>query len=323
MFPNVSKTGKNEKKRVKKGYYNYCECCDYIASQKSHWDRHILTKKHIKKAFPSVSKPFPKTSKKRVKSYICEHCGEEYKNRSGLWKHKKKCEYINDLEEEEEEEEKTPANNTGVFLTTEQLHLLLNHKTMGDNNTNCNNTYNNNITVQVYLDDHCKDAKTIEEIGKKLLSSIQSKLKLNDIVYKSNSQFIKDAPSELFIKEINKMSAEERPVHCADGKRGKFWVNKEKEGWVKEDVNEGGTLKQKINDFKTRVYGNCVVELYDKVVEEDRSFSEKESAIQQKIHHELIEKNIVDNNIIAKLATNCNIKDAIKDIESQENGLKN
>ena len=227
------------------------------------------------------------------------------------------------MEEEEEEEEKTPANNTGVFLTTEQLHLLLNHKTMGDNNTNCNNTYNNNITVQVYLDDHCKDAKTIEEIGKKLLSSIQSKLKLNDIVYKSNSQFIKDAPSELFIKEINKMSAEERPVHCADGKRGKFWVNKEKEGWVKEDVNEGGTLKQKINDFKTRVYGNCVVELYDKVVEEDRSFSEKESAIQQKIHHELIEKNIVDNNIIAKLATNCNIKDAIKDIESQENGLKN
>jgi hypothetical protein len=317
MFPNVSKTGKNEKKRVKKGYYNYCECCDYIASQKSHWDRHILTKKHIKKAFPSVSKPFPKTSKKRVKSYICEHCGEEYKNRSGLWKHKKKCEYINDLEEEEEEE-KTPANNTGVFLTTEQLHLLLNHKTMGDNNTNCNNTYNNNITVQVYLDDHCKDAKTIEEIGKKLLSSIQSKLKLNDIVYKSNSQFIKDAPSELFIKEINKMSAEERPVHCADGKRGKFWVNKEKEGWVKEDVNEGGTLKQKINDFKFGVWAKGHTELYDTVTNEDRDYSEKEIEIKNKIHHEILEKDTVVNNIIAKLATNCNIKDAIKDIEDNQ-----
>ena len=318
MFPNVSKTGKNEKKRVKKGYYNYCECCDYIASQKSHWDRHILTKKHIKKAFPSVSKPFPKTSKKRVKSYICEHCGEEYKNRSGLWKHKKKCEYINDLEEESEEEDKTPANNTGVFLTTEQLHLLLNHKTMGDNNTNCNNTYNNNITVQVYLDDHCKDAKTIEEIGKKLLSSIQSKLKLNDIVYKSNSQFIKDAPSELFIKEINKMSAEERPVHCADGKRGKFWVNKEKEGWVKEDVNEGGTLKQKINDFKFGVWAKGHTELYDTVTNEDRDYSEKEIEIKNKIHHEILEKDTVVNNIIAKLATNCNIKDAIKDIEDNQ-----
>ena len=34
--------------------------------------------------------------------------------------------------------------------------------------------------------------------------------------------------------------------------------------------------------------------------------------------NELIEKNIVDNNIIAKLATNCNIKDAIKDIEKTD-----
>jgi len=317
MLPSVTKTSKKRVKTSKNEYYNYCECCDYTASQKSNWDRHILTKKHIKKAFPSVSKPFPKTSKKRVKSYICEHCGEEYKNRSGLWKHKKKCEYINDLEEEEEEE-KTPANNTGVFLTTEQLHLLLNHKTMGDNNTNCNNTYNNNITVQVYLDDHCKDAKTIEEIGKKLLSSIQSKLKLNDIVYKSNSQFIKDAPSELFIKEINKMSAEERPVHCADGKRGKFWVNKEKEGWVKEDVNEGGTLKQKINDFKFGVWAKGHTELYDTVTNEDRDYSEKEIEIKNKIHHEILEKDTVVNNIIAKLATNCNIKDAIKDIEDNQ-----
>ena len=37
--------------------------------------------------------------------------------------------------------------------------------------------------------------------------------------------------------------------------------------------------------------------------------------MQQKIHHEIIEKTTVDNAIIAKLATNCNIKDAIKDIE--------
>ncbi len=317
---------KSCKKVAKSCKIYYCDDCDYSTSRKSSWNKHIVTIKHINKASPSVTKSVTKKLQKSCKKYSCENCGCEYKSRNGLWRHKKVCIPIGSDpadEEESEEEEKTPANNTGVFLTTEQLHLLLNHKTMGDNNTNCNNTYNNNITVQVYLDDHCKDAKTIEEIGKKLLSGIQSKLKLNDVVYKSNSQFIKDAPSELFIKEINKMSAEERPVHCADVKRGKFWVNKENEGWVKEDVNEGGALKQKIKDFKTRVYGNCVVELYDKVVEEDRSFSEKESAIQQKIHHELIEKNIVDNNIIAKLATNCNIKDAIKGIENQENGLKN
>ena len=201
--------------------------------------------------FPSVTK----TSKKVAKSYFCEHCGCEYKSRNGLWRHKKKCEHINDSDEEEsEEEEKTPANNTGVFLTTEQLHLLLNHKTMGDNNTNCNNTYNNNITVQVYLDDYCKDAKTVENLIGRLAKEV--KYKLEDVVYKSNLQYIKDAPSELFIKEINKMPAEERPVHCADGKRGKFWVNKEKEGWVQEDVKEGGELNKEIFWFKHKLFGD-------------------------------------------------------------------
>jgi len=313
MFPNVTKTGKNEKKRVKKGYYSFCECCDYIASQKSHWDRHILTKKHIKKASPSVTKGVTKTSKKRLKSYICEHCGDEYKSRNGLWKHKKKCEHINDSNEEEsEEEEKTPANNTGVFLTTEQLHLLLNHKTMGDNNTNCNNTYNNNITVQVYLDDHCKDAKTIEAIVDKLRSQVEYKLK--DIAYSSNLQLIKDAPSELFIKEINNMSAEERPVHCADGKRGKFWVKKKKEGWVKEDVNEGGKLKESINGFKRKLYLDVNADIADKGKGEDMKYMAKK----RDYYHELCEKTTVDNAIIAKLATNCNIKDAIKDIENKK-----
>lgn len=319
MLASVTKTGKKGVKTGKKGYYCYCECCDYTASQKSHWDRHVATKKHIKKASPSVTQSVTKTSKKRLKLYICEHCREEYKSRNGLWKHKKKCQYKNYSEEsEEEEEEKMPANPGGVFLTTEQLNLILNHKTMGNNNTNCNNTYNNNITVQVYLDDHCKDAKTIEEIGKKLLKGIQSKLKLNDIVYKSNSQFIKDAPSELFIKEINKMSAEERPVHCADGKRGKFWVNKENEGWVKEDVNEGGALKQKINDFKFGVWAKGHTELIEKVTKEDRHYSDKEAEIKKKIHHEILEKDTITNNIIARLATECNIKDAIKEIENKQ-----
>jgi len=316
MFPNVSKTGKNEKKRVKKGYYNYCECCDYIASQKSHWDRHILTKKHIKKAFPSVSKPFPKTSKKRVKSYICERCGDEYKNRSGLWKHKKKCLPCKSEseEEEEEEEEKTPLNNDKVLVDKELLMgmvELLKNGTNNTNNTNCNNTYNNNITVQVYLDDHCKDAKTVENLIGRLAKEV--KYKLEDVVYKSNLQFIKDAPSELFIKEMNKMPAEERPIHCADGKRGKFWVNKEKEGWVQEDVKEGGKLNKEIFMFKHKLYQDVNYDIMH--TDED---CDKLGNVKLKLHREIIEKSTVDNAIIAKLATNCNIKDAIKDIENKQ-----
>jgi len=330
MFKDRSKKSKFGANGAKLGHFAYCECCDWYASKKYNWERHLLTKTHQKKAFKSVQNPFKNVQKgckvvhdrlkKAVKkTYVCEYCNKEYKNRNGLWYHKKKCEYRNGSEEEEEESEEDTKDSPedGVYLTKEQFNMLLNHKTMGNNNTNCNNTTTNNITVQVYLDNHCKDAKTIEEISKKIMNGIQSKLKLNDIVYTSNSQLIKDAPSELFIKEINKMSAEERPVHCADSKRGKFWVNKQEDGWVKEDVNEeGGALKQRIKDFKFGVWAKGHTEIVEKVTNEDRDYSAKEIEIKNKIHHEILEKNIVENNIIAKLATQCNIKDAIKDIEN-------
>ena len=313
MFPNVSKTGKNEQKRANLGHFAYCEYCDHIASKKYNWERHLLTKKHIKNTFPNVSNAFPKACKKGAKRFFCEHCGAGYKNRSGLWKHKKKCEYINDLEEEEEEE-KTPPNNDKVLFDKELLMgmvELLKNGTNNTNNTNCNNTYNNNITVQVYLDDHCKDAKTVENLIGRLAKEV--KYKLEDVVYKSNLQYIKDAPSELFIKEMNKMPAEERPIHCADGKRGKFWVNKEKEGWVQEDVKEGGKLNKEIFMFKHKLYQDVNYDIMH--TNED---CDKLGNVKLKLHREIIEKSTVDNAIIAKLATNCNIKDAIKDIENKQ-----
>ena len=162
------------------------------------------------------------------------------------------------------------------------------------------------------MDDHCKDAKTIEAIVDKLRSQVEYKLK--DIAYSSNLQLIKDAPSDLFIKEIKKMPAEERPVHCADGKRGKFWVKKEEQGWVKEDVNEGGGLKESINSFKRKVFIDINADINNKGKGEDVAYMEKK----QKYFHELVEKTTVDNAIIAKLATECNIKDAIKDIENKQ-----
>jgi hypothetical protein len=318
MFPNVSKSRKKVAKTSKNEYYNYCECCDYTASQKSNWDRHLSSKKHMKKAFPSVSKPFPKrvkTSKKRVKSYICEHCGVEYKNRSGLWKHKKKCLPCESESEEESEEEEEVSSNDFVKIPKEVWDVvgpLIKNGTNNTTNTNCNNTYNNNITVQVYLDEHCKDAKTIEAIVDKLRSQVEYKLK--DIAYSSNLQLIKDAPADLFIKEIKSMPAEERPVHCADGKRGKFWVKKEEQGWVKEDVNEGGKLKESIRGFKNKLYLDVNADISEKGKGDDVKYMEKK----QKYYHELCEKKTVDNAIIAKLASECNIKDAIKDIEKTD-----
>jgi hypothetical protein len=292
----------------------YCGDCDYYTSHKSHYKKHLDTRKHLEKALPNVTKALPKVPKRNKKVYVCDICEKKYKSRKGLWGHKKIC--ISYKSESEEEEEKvppapTPASNL-IQLTKEQFDMLLNHKTMGNHNTNCNNTYNNNITVQVYLDDYCKDAKSIESIVKKFKNEVEYKLK--DIAYPSNLQFIKDAPSDLFIKEIKKMPAEERPVHCADGKRGKFWVKKEEKGWVKEDVYDGGVLKAQIGVFKSNVF----LDVQDDINKKGKGEDLKYQVAKGKFFKEMFEKTAVDNNIIAKLATECNIKDAIKDIEDKE-----
>jgi len=331
MFKDRSKKCKIGANGAKLGHFAYCECCDWYASKKYNWERHLLTKTHQKKAFKSVQNSFKNVQKgckqqnellkKAVKkTYVCEYCNKEYKNRNGLWYHKKKCEYkkMSQEESEEESEEEKPTNDF-VKIPKEIWDVvgpLIKNGTNNTTNTNCNNTYNNNITVQVYLDDHCKDAKTVENLIGRLAKEV--KYKLEDVVYKSNLQFIKDAPSELFIKERNKMPAEERPIHCADGKRGKFWVNKEKEGWVQEDVKEGGKLNKEIFMFKHKLYQDVNYDIMH--TDED---CDKLGNVKLKLHREIIEKSTVDNAIIAKLATNCNIKDAIKDIEVQENGLKN
>ena len=60
-----------------------CTTCDFTCSKKSNYEAHLLTSKHIKSIKNNESHTQPIPNK-------CS-CGKEYKNRSGLWRHKKKC----------------------------------------------------------------------------------------------------------------------------------------------------------------------------------------------------------------------------------------
>ena len=60
----------------------HCEKCDYSCSKKHLWTQHVSTLKH-KRQRPATK-------------FVCEICGKVYKQRSGLWRHKKKCESSED-----------------------------------------------------------------------------------------------------------------------------------------------------------------------------------------------------------------------------------
>ena len=72
----------------------YCKKCDYGTCRKSSFDDHILSAKHQK--FSNVNENLQKICNS---TYLCEICKKEFKNRSGLWKHKQKCKSKEDSDE--------------------------------------------------------------------------------------------------------------------------------------------------------------------------------------------------------------------------------
>jgi hypothetical protein len=71
-----------------------CKTCDYLTSKKCNYLKHCSTAKHKKQAFGNIlatpGNANPCKSSTVTNSYVCK-CHKEFKDRTGLWKHKKKC----------------------------------------------------------------------------------------------------------------------------------------------------------------------------------------------------------------------------------------
>ena len=82
-----------------------CEICDYKCSLKHHLKQHCLTNRHKKRVLISVSNnnDIIQDVNNYVKKYNCD-CGNSYNDRSGLWKHKQKCDSKNILITDKEDD---------------------------------------------------------------------------------------------------------------------------------------------------------------------------------------------------------------------------
>lgn len=69
----------------------YCEKCDYLTINKKDYNKHINTIKHKKNHFQSHN-----PEKNPTMECLCS---KKYKDYSGLWRHKKKCNLINNKTE--------------------------------------------------------------------------------------------------------------------------------------------------------------------------------------------------------------------------------
>jgi len=218
----------------------YCKKCDYTSRNKYDFKKHLSTAKHKK---TRMVKNDNKNDNKVLK-FRCESCGKCYKYRSGLSRHQSKpCKptQSSSLKKSRKNRQKVAKpsmegdqmSDTLMSLTKtlaqqgELIEKLVNSQNemiprLGNNN-------NNKISINVFLNEHCKEAMNLEDF----INNI--KISLEDLEYTNEHGYVKGI-SNIFTKNLTDMKATQRPIHCSDKKRLQFYI-KEKDSWEKDKQN--------------------------------------------------------------------------------------
>jgi len=241
MYPYMDnfRITKNPQKSPKK--FN-CKKCDYHCNNKKDFSKHLSSTKH-----KMDNSWITKNPQKSPQHHCCGHCGKKYKYSSGLSKHKNKCaKRIGEISKEkaridyleakvkEMEVERKNANevlNVVRELANSQQQANQNlSETLKDILPAIGNYNNNKISINVFLNEHCKDAMNLTDFVDKI------KISIEDLMY-TNEKGYTEGISNIFMKHLTDMKPTERPFHCSDKKRLHFYV-KDEDKWGKDNKNE-------------------------------------------------------------------------------------
>ena len=235
----------------------FCECCDYNTSNKKDYTKHISTRKHQKTYNGSQKSPKnPQKSPLYESSNIiysiekksplhnilfkCE-CGSSYKHRQSLNKHQKKCNVL---------------GNTGINIyqsnvdTTNTMQgvdkellikmILKNQDVMekmvemmpnigmnNSHNTNTNSHNTNNFNIQMFLNDHCKNAMNLTDF-------IQSLPITSETYDNTIENGLTKTITNMMVNGLNELDILQRPIHCTDVSRKTLYV-KDADSWEKDN----------------------------------------------------------------------------------------
>jgi len=204
----------------------FCKNCDYKCCKKFLWEQHLKTIKHKRKQMETLE----------TKILECNICNKNFMNRSGLWKHKKKCQIINNNETKIIEDNNKDDMKELVLKLINQnselqktIHEMI--PKMGNNNNNNSNNTNikQKFNINVFLNEKCKDALSMDEFIDKIEVSMK-----NLLITKDKGQI--NGISNIIMENMNKLSLYERPLHCTDKKRETLYVKNDK--WEKDDNKE-------------------------------------------------------------------------------------
>lgn len=220
-------------------YEFYCVNCNYGCHKKFLWKQHLATKKHIGNTGGNASGTILKTENSSIgNSLICE-CGREYKYASGLSRHKKTCMIAQKANTRELSQDTTDLQALVIALSkaeemkADMMEQLKEQNSiiremvpcMGSNNTN------NNFSINVFLNETCRDAINMSEF----LASLQ--VQLDDLKYTQTNGLV-EGISSVLVNGLRQLDTCKRPIHCTDMKRETLYI-KENNEWEKEEGKEG------------------------------------------------------------------------------------
>lgn len=245
-----------------------CEYCDYNTSHSGMWNRHIETKKHKniemkqnetnetkkhKKGTKSTKKT-EKSEKQKTCKHKCDICSKDFGSRTTLWRHKKKCvkeststESVDKLSELKQALEENKALREQMLKDAQEhndylrkqlenkeksLHIALKDSSGQSANT-INNNYgvnNNNFNINLFLNEKCANAMTIQDFAKKL------QLTMDDLINAKQNKA--KGIANIVVKNLEPLAITDRPVHTLN--KDEWFVNDENDGW--EGKNKPETI---------------------------------------------------------------------------------
>ena len=224
---------KNSLKIAKK---YYCEICTYRCSKESDYNRHILTRKH-----QNASKGLTNTDKKTPKlaEFECE-CGNTYKHRQSLYKHQKYClipeEIINtdiNIKNEICKDTQSDFKELVLLLLKENKEIQKNFidiipyiKGNVISNSHNTTTNNNQFNINMFLNEHCKNAMNITDFIESLPLTAEA---YNNTIENGLTKNI----TTMITDGLNNMDILKRPIHCTDPARKTIYI-KDNDVWEKD-----------------------------------------------------------------------------------------
>lgn len=210
----------------------YCAKCNFTCNKESNWKLHLNTRKH--------NNNNNNNNNSSMSKYICD-CGKTYKHRQGLSRHKKTCEVTystttphttNTIIKETDPVimEKMIAMFTQVLTQNQDFMQNVIGKVQGINTNSYNNNNNTNqFNIQMFLNEHCKNAMNISDFIKSLPITAQHYENTKD-------KGLADTLTNIVVDGLNNLDIVERPIHCTDKKRKVMYV-KDDDKWEKDKEN--------------------------------------------------------------------------------------